>query len=137
MARINRIEFHLLWFFPDKALVNMLMPRNVGRKRKKNEEQWWVFMEVVSWVNFCFLNIKNILMLLLLCFMFQKIKKKKKGMLLILLEIKIIKWHLIQFSDLFLLKSNILLLYYFEYLWNLIFCWKQFTICYAFSHQNV
>lgn len=72
-------------------------------------------MDVVSWVNFCFLGIKNILMLLLLCFVFQKLKKKK-GMLLTLLEIKIIKWHLTEFSDLFILKSNILLLYYFEYL---------------------
>ena len=53
-------------------------------------------MEVVSWVNFCFLVIKNILMLLLLCFGFPKIKKKKKkGMLLTLLEVKITKWHLI------------------------------------------
>lgn len=62
--------------------------------REKNEEPWWVFMEVVSWVNFCFLVIKNILTLLLLCFGFQKIKKKK-GMLLTLLEVKITKWHLI------------------------------------------
>ena len=55
-------------------------------------------MDVVSWVNFCFLGIKNILMLFLLCFVFQKLKKKK-GMLLTLLEIKIIKWHLTEFSD--------------------------------------
>lgn len=44
------------------------------------------------------------------------ISEIKKKMLLTLLEIKIIKWHLTEFSDLFILKSNILLLYYFEYL---------------------
>ena len=34
-------------------------------------------MDVVSWVNFCFLGIKNILMLFLLRFVFQKLKKKR------------------------------------------------------------
>lgn len=72
-------------------------------------------MEVVSWINFCFLVIKSILMFLLQRLVFQKVKKKK-GNVAYTLETKVIKEHLIQYSDLFILESNILFLYYFEYL---------------------
>lgn len=72
-------------------------------------------------------------MFLLQRLVFQKVKKKKKGNVAYTLETKVIKEHLIQYSDLFILESNILFLYYFEYLWSLIFSKKQFTISYALS----
>lgn len=72
-------------------------------------------------MNFCFLVINGISSFFLDVSCFRKLKKNWKCLFHYILEAKVIKGHLIQYSDLFILKLNVLFLYYFECLQILVF----------------